>query len=83
MKQPKKCAECEGTLKQKTITHTQPWGTDLYRFENVPALVCVQCGHVWLSAQTSQMIDQAIQKQPKPKKYHKVPVFSFGDLAKA
>ena len=80
MKQPKKCAECGGTLEQKTIIHTQPWGTDLYRFENVSALVCVQCGHAWLSAETSQMIDEVIQKQQKPKKYQKVPVF---DLAKA
>lgn len=83
MKQPQKCAECGGTLKKKTITHTQPWGEELYRFEDVPALVCAQCGHVWLSAEVSQMIDKIVQKQEKPKKYQKVPVFSFADLAKA
>ncbi len=83
MKQPTKCAICGGAFEEKTITYTARWGEDLYTFENVPALVCVQSGHEWFSAETSQRIDRAIQKQQKPKKYDKVPVFSFGDLAKA
>ena len=81
MPRKNKCAECGGTLQKKTITHTQPWGEQLYRFESVPALVCAQCGHVWLEAAVSQQIDEIIQnKQRKPKRYQKVPVFS---LAKA
>jgi HTH-type transcriptional regulator / antitoxin MqsA len=82
MQRVNKCAECGGTLEKKTITHTQPWGQELYRFENVPALVCVQCGHVWLSAEVSQLIDETIQKQTKPKKYQKVPIFSLAELIK-
>ncbi len=78
----KKCAECGATLEEKTITHTQPWGEELYRFVNVPAWVCLQCNHVWLSAEVSQLIDETIRRQPKPKKYQKVPVFSLTDLAK-
>jgi HTH-type transcriptional regulator / antitoxin MqsA len=70
------CAVCGGTLKKKTITHTQPWGEELYRIENVPALVCTQCGDVWLEAKVSQLIDEIISKPPKPKRYQKVPVFS-------
>ena len=79
----KKCAECGGTLENKNITYTHPWGTELYRFENVPALVCLQCGHVWLSAQVSQLIDTVVQKHVQPKKYEKVPVFSLPELSKA
>ena len=78
---PERCAVCGGTLLATTITHTHPWGGDeLYQLENVPAFVCQQCGHEWLSAETTQMIDEVIQKQQKPKRYQKVPVF---DLAKA
>ena len=81
MKQPTKCADCGGALKKKTITYTHPWsGDELYQFENVPAFVCQQCGYEWLSSETTQMIDQVIKKQQKPKRYQKVPVF---DLAKA
>jgi YgiT-type zinc finger domain-containing protein len=79
MQQPTKCAECGGTLVKKTITHTQPWGQELYRFEHVPALVCTQCGHVWLEAKVSQAIDEIIRKNPTPEKYQQVPVFSLAD----
>ncbi|MBI3666618.1 MAG: type II toxin-antitoxin system MqsA family antitoxin [Acidobacteria bacterium] len=72
-----KCAECGGTLEERTINHTQQWGEELYRFEDVPALVCAQCGHVWLAAEVSQRIDQIIREHPKPKAYQKVPVFSL------
>jgi len=54
---PTRCGECGGSLHEKTIVHTQPWGDDLYRFEDVPALVCAQCGSVWLAAQVSQAMD--------------------------
>lgn len=72
-----KCAECGGALEEKVITHTQPWGDELYRFEDVPARVCRQCGRVWLSAEVSQRIDQIIRTQPEPRGYVKVPVFSL------
>ena len=72
-----KCAGCGGTLEEKTIIHTQPWGEELYRFEDVPALVCVQCGQVWLTAEVSQSIDEIIRSHPKPKAYQKIPVFSL------
>ncbi len=77
------CAECGGTLAARTSTHSQPWDTELYRFEDVPAHVCEQCGRVWLSAEVSQRIDATIRGGGKPKKYEKVPVFSLADLVKA
>lgn len=78
---PEHCSLCGDTLVATTITYTHPWGGDeLYQFENVPAFVCQQCGYEWLSAETTQMIDEVSHKQQKPKRYQKVPVF---DLAKA
>lgn len=74
---PKKCAECGGGLKPQTITHPQPWGKKLYRFEHVPALVCTQCGHTWLDASVSLEIDTIIQAHRQPDKYEQVPVFSL------
>ena len=82
MPRSNKCAECAGTLQKKTITYTHPWGEELYRFETVPALVCVQCGSIWLSAKTSQLFDRVVREHQKPKKYQKVPVFSVPELVK-
>ena len=74
---PQKCPECGGSLKFQTITHTQPWGTKLCRFEQAPALVCTQCGYVWLEAAVSQLMDKIIWEHRRPAKYEKVPVFSL------
>ncbi len=73
----RKCAECGGTLEEKAISHTQPWGEQLYRFEDVPALVCVQCAEVWLSAEVSQAMDRIIRTEAPPTGYQKIPVFSL------
>ena len=75
------CERCGGTLEGKTITHQQPWGNELYEFENVPALVCLQCGEVWLEAEVGQLIDKIIKEHPQPKKYHQVPVFSLAEFS--
>jgi len=74
------CARCGGSLERKTITHQQPWGDELYEFESVPALVCSQCGDVWLAAEVGQLIDRIIQEHPEPKRYHQVPVFSLAEF---
>ncbi len=80
METPNVCEHCGGTVEHKTITHTQPWGSELYEFENVPALVCRQCGEVYLAAEVSQLIDSIIHEHPQPKRYHQVPVFSLPEF---
>ena len=77
---PTTCTVCGGSLEQKTITHQQPWGEELYEFENVPAMVCRQCGEVWLEAEIGQLMERIIQEQPKPSRYHQVPVFSLAEF---
>ena len=83
MSTTRKCGECGGSLQEKNIVPTQPWGDHLYRFEDVPALACLQCGHIWISADVSQLMDEAIPKHLKPRKYEKIPVFSLAEIAKA
>jgi YgiT-type zinc finger domain-containing protein len=80
---PSTCARCGGTLERQTITHTQLWGNELYEFESVPALVCLQCSEVWLDAGVAQLIEKIVQQQPQlqPKKYHQVPVFSLAEFS--
>jgi YgiT-type zinc finger domain-containing protein len=75
---PTTCARCGGSLERKTITHRQPWGDELYEFENVPALVCRQCGEVWLEAEVGQLIDKVIQQHPEPKRYQPSARFLIG-----
>ena len=77
MTQPTTCAQCGGSLARQIITHQQPWGDKLYEFEGVPAVVCAQCGEVWISAEVGQLMEAVIKRNPPPKRYHQVPVFSL------
>lgn len=78
---PNHCDRCGGSLERQSITHQQPWGAEVYEFENVPALVCRQCGEVWLEAETAQLIESIIRHKPTPKRYHQVPVFSLTEFS--
>jgi HTH-type transcriptional regulator / antitoxin MqsA len=80
MNQPTTCPQCGGGFEARIITHQQPWGEELYEFENVPALVCAQCGEVWLGAEVAQLIESVIKRHPQPKRYHQVPVFSLAEF---
>jgi len=73
------CAICGGAFAPKTVTHRQPWGDELFEFENVPALVCTQCGEVWLDGNVVGVIEQVIREKPTPKRFHQVPVFSLSE----
>lgn len=79
MSHPTTCVHCAGGLEAKRITHRQPWGEELYEFESVPALVCAQCGETWLEAEVAQLIESVIKRQPEPKRYRQVPVFSLAE----
>jgi YgiT-type zinc finger domain-containing protein len=81
MNQPTTCPQCSGGFVAKTITHQQPWGDETYEFENVPALVCAQCGDVWLSAEVAQLMESVIKRHPQPKRYRQVPVFSLAEFS--
>ena len=69
------CRVRRSPCKENRHSHPTLWPGD----EHVPALVCIQCGHVWLEVKVSQAIDEIIRKHPEPKKYEQVPVFSLAD----
>ena len=77
----RQCAQCGGGLRPQTITHTQQWGEAICRLEKVPAWVCAQCGEVWLSAAVSQAIERLVEKPPRAKRWEKVPVYCYPELA--
>jgi len=72
-----KCPECGGRFEKKQITHYQPWAEEIYRFENVRAMVCAQCGEVFLEAEISQKIAEFISSKHTPIRYDKLPVFNL------
>jgi len=75
-----RCPECGGRFEKRTITYDHPWGEDLYRFKQVPAWVCVQCGAIYLGSEVSEAIDRVIERRQRPDEYQRIPVFRMENV---
>ncbi len=71
-----KCSLCGAKLVTKTIKYTQELDGKIYVVENVPAQVCSQCGEVYLSPDTVDVLQKIINKG-KAKEIINVPVYRF------
>lgn len=56
-----KCYFCGGKLKKKNIDIARYWGSQLVALNDVPVLVCNQCGEKYFEAKVSTKIDQRIK----------------------
>ncbi len=78
MAKDKLYALCGGELIERVemLVKTLPdKGTVL--IENVPARVCQQCGHRWLSHETMKKLEEVAEGQRAPEEVRQVPVFSL------
>lgn len=69
-----------GKLKRRKVDIIRYWGKEPIALNNVPALVCQQCGEEYFDAKTEQAIDKKIQAVLKAKASFKkmtVPVVSL------
>lgn len=62
-----KCYFCGGKVIKDRVNVTRYWGKDLIALEDVPALVCSQCGERYFEAKVSAKIDERIQQVLKRK----------------
>lgn len=63
-----KCYFCKtGELKKKKVDIVRYWGKELIVLNEVPALVCQQCGEKYFEAKVSKKIDERIQSALKRK----------------
>lgn len=76
-----KCYFCKtGELKKKKVDIVRYWGKELIALNEVPALVCQQCGEKYFEAKVSKKIDERIQSVLKRKTFIEkidVPVVQF------
>jgi YgiT-type zinc finger domain-containing protein len=70
------CSVCGGRLKATRIVYTQVIGDKIYIIEEVPAEVCEQCGEEYLSPDTVDAIQAAIE-ETEPIKKVLVPVYQL------
>ena len=71
---PGPCSVCGARLQHKRITYTQTTGDMVYIVEDVPALVCGQCGEIYLEPATVDAIQEQIE-HGQATETRQVPVF--------
>ena len=76
-----KCPICGGPLEARKITHPQKYDDKVIILENVPALVCRQCGEVLLTPDVVRKMQRAVWSQGKPKRSVQVPVYDLTEVA--
>lgn len=57
-----KCYICGSKLEKEHTNIARYWGNKLVALENVPTLICTQCGERYFEAKVSQKIDEKIQE---------------------
>ncbi len=73
------CYFCGGQTEGRRVTAENWWGEELALVENVPALVCRECGEVYFEADTCKKLDRLRAAPPPARKTVKVPIYAFSD----
>lgn len=74
---------CKTELTARLITHVMGVHGKSYIFENVPALVCDQCGEVFFSGDVHDMILHAVYDDVEPARTAEVDVFDLSLMEKS
>ncbi len=74
-----RCYLCGGDLQSGRVTARKWRDGNLTMIENVPALVCVNCGEPYFDAETCRQMDRLMTAPPAPRKTLEVPVYAFSD----
>ncbi len=77
------CSFCDGELEERLVQYEYRWEGNIFVFEDVPALVCRQCGEKYFDAKVVKAMERAVLAQMEPKRILQVPVFSYPDVAMA
>jgi len=60
------CHYCKGNLEEKQVSRVQHYNEQWFLIENVPALVCVQCGEMFYTPQSHDLVLKLLQEMTQP-----------------
>lgn len=69
------CRYCGGQLEERRVTRFQEYQGHWVVIENVPALVCQQCGEIYFTPQAHDLVVEYITGQHKPVRVESVEVY--------
>ncbi len=76
-----RCAFCKGDLEEKTVTYTTEYKGRVVVVENVPALVCKQCGETAFRPEVVGKLQRIVWGELPQTGEVKVPFYDFEKVA--
>ena len=76
-----RCAFCKGDLEEKTVTYTTEYRGRVAVVENVPALVCEQCGETVFRPEVVEKLQKIVWGEFPQTGEVKVPFYDFARVA--
>jgi YgiT-type zinc finger domain-containing protein len=61
-----RCLYCKGKLEEKLVSRVQEYQGRYFLIENLPALVCNQCGEVFYTPQTHSLVLHLVRANAEP-----------------
>jgi len=68
------CRMCKGQLEEQRVTRVQEYQGQWYIIENLPALVCRQCGDIYYTPQAHDRVIDLITSDATPVRVEHVSV---------
>jgi YgiT-type zinc finger domain-containing protein len=72
-----KCFFCKGKVTQEKVNVDFRWGENLVVIEDVPAMVCHQCGEKYFDAEVYKEMENLAEGRIKPLKRLTIDVIKF------
>jgi YgiT-type zinc finger domain-containing protein len=60
------CLHCKGQLEEKLVSRVQEYEGRYFLIENLPALVCNQCGEIFYPPQSHTLVLHMVRENTKP-----------------
>lgn len=79
----KVCRGCgsNNTFEDRAVSYPLKMSGRIIIFENVPALVCRQCGEMLFRPETVKLMEELGQGERPPSRMERVPVYDFAEVA--
>ncbi|MBU1671912.1 MAG: type II toxin-antitoxin system MqsA family antitoxin [Actinobacteria bacterium] len=72
-----KCPACGGTIREDKVRHPPEHEGRIVIIENMPVLVCNQCGEILLRPETMKKIQKLVWSGSEPERTESIPVYDL------
>jgi len=76
-----RCMVCRGALEQRLVTRAQEYEGRWIVIENLPALVCQQCGERYYTPDAHDLVVALLQGQARPVRTEVIDVYDAARVA--